>query len=118
MRWRGHLATAVTLVTVVALAAPISAGNALAFADTGLQDAELELARERGRISGQAEHCGLDWERLNFRPMMAYWRRNGKNGKQTAVLAAMHGIGQGSAKKLACTPQNIRIIKSKLKFKG
>ena len=31
-------------------------------------------AMTRGQISGFAEHCGMDWNGQNYRPMMTHWR--------------------------------------------
>ncbi|MEC9342449.1 MAG: hypothetical protein VYD64_01260 [Pseudomonadota bacterium] len=83
----------------------------------GLTKAEQSLIWERGTLSGQAERCGLDWAGQNFLPMMRYWRRIGKNEKETAIIAALHGGAQSSAKPVACTPANIQKLRSRLKFK-
>lgn len=107
---RASLGIAAVAAGMIALAAPCQAKNELA--ELGVSDAEAKLAFDRGVISGQAEACGLDWRQLNFKPMMAYWRRIGKNGQQTAILATMHGAGQGSAEKTTCTPA----LREKLKF--
>jgi hypothetical protein len=47
----------------------------------------------RGIFSGGAFHCGMDWEKRNYQPMMAYWRdEKKKNDRQLALIATIHGM--------------------------
>jgi hypothetical protein len=47
----------------------------------------------RGIFSGGGFHCGLEWEKRNYLPMMAYWRDvQKKNDRQLALIATIHGI--------------------------
>lgn len=55
--------------------------------------AETSLVVGRGIFSGGASYCGLDWEKRNFQPMMAYWRNEKKkNDRQLALIATIHGM--------------------------
>jgi hypothetical protein len=84
---------------------------------------EARLIIRRGIMSAAAEHCGLDWQRKNFEPMMAYWRHTiKKNERQMALIGLMHGIMQGvSTKTMAergpCTDQDRRNLDSNLSFR-
>ena len=47
----------------------------------------------RGIFSGGASYCGMDWEKRNYLPMMAYWRETKKkNERQLALIAMIHGM--------------------------
>jgi hypothetical protein len=47
----------------------------------------------RGIFSGGGFHCGMDWEKRNFNPMMDYWRNvRKKSGRELALIAMIHGI--------------------------
>jgi len=47
----------------------------------------------RGIFSGGAFHCGLDWQKRNFEPMMAYWRNEKKKDeRQLALISMIHGM--------------------------
>lgn len=47
----------------------------------------------RGIFSGGASYCGMDWEKRNYLPMMAYWRNEKKkNERQLALIAMIHGM--------------------------
>lgn len=46
----------------------------------------------RGIFSGGAVFCGLDWNKRNFEPMMAYWRNERKKtDRQLAIISIIHG---------------------------
>ena len=61
-----------------------------------LSIAEARAIMNRGILSGAALRCGLDWQRRNFMPMMAYWRYDmKKTERQMALVGALHGIMQG-----------------------
>jgi hypothetical protein len=55
--------------------------------------AEIAAIR-RGELSGQMEHCGLDWQNRSFRPFMRQLRDNGWRGKRMAYVGLLHGISQ------------------------
>jgi hypothetical protein len=71
--------------------------------------AEARLVVQRGALSAAAEHCGLDWRKRNFIPMMAYWRQvMKKNERQLTLIAILHGMTMEFGKlgfKDACTEQ-------------
>lgn len=57
---------------------------------------EARAIMNRGILSGAALRCGLDWQRRNFMPMMAYWRYDmKKTERQMALVGALHGMMQG-----------------------
>jgi hypothetical protein len=59
---------------------------------------EARAIMNRGILSGAAQLCGLDWQRQNFGPMMAYWRNTAKkNERQMALIGLLHGIMQALA---------------------
>jgi hypothetical protein len=48
-------------------------------------------------ISTTAEHCGLDWQRRNFEPLMTYHRdKLALSPRQMALVGLMHGIAMGA----------------------
>jgi len=102
------------------VAALISSMGAVASAqDLPVSKAESKLVTERGTLSGYGERCGLDWRRLNFLPMMSYWRSQGKNERQMAFIGVLHGAAQGYAAKAAppCSAENVRRLREQLIFK-
>lgn len=85
--------------------------------------AETSQVFGRGIFSGGASYCGMDWEKRNFGPMMAYWRdQMKKNDRQLALIALVHGIakdqiisqfwGQGK-----CPDEIKKDLETKLDFK-
>ncbi|MEC5293018.1 hypothetical protein VSX64_20345 [Aurantimonas sp. C2-6-R+9] len=82
---------------------------------------QMDAIFDQGVVSGTANACGLDWTRLSFSPLMAYWRDKGKTEQQMAVIAAWHGAGQGVAeskfKEQPCTERARREIKARLPFR-
>ena len=57
---------------------------------------EGRRAMGAGLMSGTAQHCGLDWMRHVFVPMMAYHRQKMKMGdRQIAIMGILHGTMQG-----------------------
>lgn len=86
--------------------------------------AEAQTIVDRGLVSGVAEHCGFDWQRQNFMPMMAYWRETQKKSeRQLALIGLMHGIVQGQTAKAfgakgACTSQQRQEVTPRLSFRA
>lgn len=83
--------------------------------------AEARLVIQRGVLSAAAEHCGLDWQKRNFIPMMAYWRQTKKNERQMALVGLLHGIMQGIGKpdaKLTCTAEMRENLDRRLTFQA
>jgi hypothetical protein len=84
---------------------------------------EARLVIRRGVLSAAAEHCGLDWQRKNFEPMMTYWRHTmKKNERQMALIGLTHGIMQGLSKQTVaqrgpCTDQDRGNLDSSLSFR-
>lgn len=61
-----------------------------------LSASDAELVISRAFLSAYASRCGLDWQKLNFVPMMRYLRSTVKlNERQMAIVGVMHGIVQG-----------------------
>jgi hypothetical protein len=84
--------------------------------------AEARAIMNRGILSGAAERCGLDWQRQNFTPMMAYWRKDmRKSERQMALVASLHGIMQGivnaRADERGCTAQLRQNLEQGLPFR-
>ena len=83
---------------------------------------EAQRIIRRATLSAVAERCGLDWQRLNFLPMMAYWRTTQKKPeRQMALVALLHGIMQSRveqavASRPSCTEQERRDLESRLPF--
>ena len=75
----------------------------------------------RGVLSGAAQACGLDWQRQNFVPMMAYWRQQKKTDRQLALIGLLHGMAQGQANAMLasrpCTEQSRQGLQAQLSFK-
>lgn len=65
-------------------------------ANPPLRALEAELVVARAYLSAYASRCGLDWQTLNFLPMMRYLRGTLKlNERQMAIVGVMHGTVQG-----------------------
>jgi hypothetical protein len=76
----------------------------------------------RGIFSGGAAFCGLDWQKRNFEPMMAFWRdEKKKNDRQLALIAIIHGIMQDQIRKTfakgPCPDEIRKDLEAKLDFK-
>jgi len=77
----------------------------------------------RGVVSAMAERCGLDWRRLNYLPMMAYWRTTLKSPeRKLTLISLLHGITQGQIEKALlkrgpCSDGERRHIESSLTFR-
>lgn len=85
--------------------------------------AEAHRVIQRGALSGAAVHCGLDWQKRNFEPMMAYWRQTArKNDRQIAFISLLHGIvvgmtQPGSAGPAHCPDAVRQGVEARLTFK-
>jgi hypothetical protein len=85
---------------------------------------EARLVFERGILSAAGEHCGLDWQKLNFQPLMSYWRNSRRaSERQIALVTLLHGIMQGFAKSDAraigpCTDAMRRNLEVRLAFRA
>lgn len=77
----------------------------------------------RAVLSAMGEHCGLDWRRLNYLPMMSHWRNGLKSPeRKVALIALLHGVAQGQiettlVKRGPCTDADRRQIESRLSFR-
>ena len=61
---------------------------------------EAGLVVVQAIISGAASHCGLDWQRGSYIPMMTYWRNVAKmDERQMALIGVIHGIMQGQVER-------------------
>jgi hypothetical protein len=56
--------------------------------------AEVAIIR-RGDLSGQMQHCSLDWKQESFAPLMEKLRASGWHGKTMAYVGLLHGMSQG-----------------------
>ena len=92
-------------------------------ADPPLTIPEGRAVIRRGVLSGIAEHCGLDWQRRNFVPMMAYWRTTVKKSeRQLALVGVVHGITRGRPQAIMrsqgpCTDQARQSVDGQLSFR-
>lgn len=59
----------------------------------------MEFVITRGHVAGFAAHCGLDWQRQFFGPLMSFLRGRepGYNDYQWAYVGLLHGMAMGSA---------------------
>jgi hypothetical protein len=60
--------------------------------------AEIATIR-RGALSGQMEHCGLDWQNRSFMPFMRRLRAGGWRGKRMAYVGLLHGLSQAMTRR-------------------
>jgi len=68
--------------------------TAAEFANPPLTDAQAWNTFYNGMTSALGQICGMNWRRINFQPMMAYWRHTmGKNERQMALFGLLHGMG-------------------------
>lgn len=85
--------------------------------------AEGRFIIQRGILSAGGHICGLDWQKQNFLPMMAYWRNTmKKNERQMAMIGLVHGIAQGLGmgrpdQQIECTSQMRENIVRQLPFR-
>lgn len=85
---------------------------------------EARLVVERGVLSAAGEHCGLDWQKLNFLPLMSYWRNSKRaSERKMALITLLHGIMQGVSKPNAqamgpCTDAMRRNLEARLAFRA
>ena len=92
-------------------------------ANPPLTVAEADVIIQRAVLSAAAERCGLDWQRQNFVPMMAYWRQTQrKSERQMALVSLIHGFMQGQAQQMfaqrgACTDQERLDLAARLPFR-
>ena len=99
---------------------PCAPATAAEKANPPITFAEARMIVHRGTLSGTAGHCGLDWRKRNFEPMMAYWRQKmKKNERQMALIGLMHCIMQGMVegnRKLSCTAEIREDLERQLTF--
>ena len=63
--------------------------------------ADARRVVNRGMITAQAEHCGLDWANQSYIPFMNHERaKKIWSDKQMAYIGLVHGITQGTFFKL------------------
>ncbi|MBX3518958.1 MAG: hypothetical protein KF835_02960 [Xanthobacteraceae bacterium] len=85
--------------------------------------AETSKIVGRGIFSGGAAYCGMNWQKRNFEPMMAYWRNEKKkNARQLALIEIIHGImieqiTANFSTKGPCPDEIKKDLESKLDFK-
>jgi len=61
-----------------------------------ITDDQARAVVEAGGISVVAQHCGLDWQRRNFEPLMKHHRARLKmSERQLALVSLLHGITMG-----------------------
>jgi hypothetical protein len=85
---------------------------------------EAKAIVDRAVLSAMGEHCGLDWQRLNYLPMMAHWRNVLKSsGRKMALISLLHGIAQGQiqtalVQRGSCTDADRQKIEVRLSFRA
>lgn len=59
----------------------------------------IEFIITRGHVAGFAAHCGLDWQRQFFSPLMSFLRgrETAFTEYQWAYVGILHGVAMGSA---------------------
>jgi hypothetical protein len=75
-----------------------------------ITDDQARAVVETGSISVVAEHCGLDWQRRNFEPLMKHHReRLRMSERQLALISLLHGITMGvvgeTVRRTPCSPE-------------
>ena len=102
---------------------PCAPASPQELASPPLSIVEARAVMQRGILSGAAQHCGLDWRRRNFEPMMAHWRTRTRTSERTmALIGVLHGIMQGQtqealAARAPCTDVNRANIDKQLAFR-
>lgn len=85
---------------------------------------EAKAIVNRAVLSAMGEHCGLDWRRLNYLPMMSHWRNALKSTeRKLTLIALLHGVAQGQietvlVKRGPCNDADRRQIESRLSFRA
>ena len=79
-------------------------------ANPPLTDEQARGIVSAGVISVTAEHCGLDWQRRNFGPLLRHHRETLKlNERQLALVGLLHGITMGQVgevvRRSPCSPE-------------
>jgi hypothetical protein len=98
---------------------PCAPATASERANPPVTDEQARAIVGAGTISVLAEHCGLDWTRRNFMPMMQYHRQKLKmNRRQMALVGLLHGITMGAvggvARQTPCSPEMKASIEKRL----
>jgi hypothetical protein len=75
-----------------------------------ITDDQARAVVDVGSISVVAEHCGLDWQRRNFEPLMKHHReRLRMSERQLALVSVLHGIAMGvlgeTVRRTSCSPE-------------
>ncbi len=71
----------------------------------------------RGDLSGQMQHCGLDWREESYMPFMRRLRAGGWRGKRMAYAGILHGVSQGTTQlelgdaPVTCDPAKVAALK-------
>jgi len=97
---------------------PCAPATAKERATPPISDQQAQTIVASGIISALGKHCGLDWQRFNFQPLMSYHREKLQmTSRQIALVGLLHGITMGAVRKdverSACTSD----LKSKTKKK-
>lgn len=87
-----------------------------------LSQAQAKLIVSAAANSSMAEHCGLDWQRRNFLPLMQLHRQRFKmSERQMALVGLLHGITMGvvggTVKGKPCAPETKAAVEGKLLVK-
>lgn len=74
-----------------------------------ITDEQARLIVSTAAVSVMAEHCGLDWQRRNFQPLLLHHQKAQKmNDRQMAIVGLLHGVAMGAfgdaARRRPCTP--------------
>ena len=88
-------------------------------ANPPLTDEQARIIVSTAVISVTAEHCGLDWQRRNFVPLMKNHRETLRlDDRQMALVGLLHGITMGQVgdvvRRAPCTPEQKKAIEQRL----
>ncbi len=89
---------------------------------TLITDVQAKTIVSAATISTLAEHCGLDWQKRNFVPLMMYHREKLKmTERQMAVVGLLHGIAMNIVgdvvRKTPCAAEMKTNVEAKLPVK-
>ena len=92
-------------------AAKCAPATAAEKANPPISNEDATLVVERGLVSAAGMHCGMEWGRRNFGPLMTYLRDDRKQSdRQMAIISALHGMSQALFTQVVqeqgpCSPQ-------------
>lgn len=83
-----------------------------------ITDAQAQSVISASIMSAMADHCGLDWSKRNFAPLMQQQRDLKLSERQLALIGLLHGVGMGvvgeTVKKSPCSPETKDKVEQRL----